>query len=611
MSSETMKNTRPPKGGLGMGGGPRGGMGLAEKPKNFKGSIKKLFSFSEKYRIFFVIAIILAVVSATFTLIGPGYLSEIVDLITVGLTGSIDMVAVLDIALFLVIIYILSLILGYTQSTIMAITTQRITKRMRSKVIAKLNKMPLSYFDTKPYGETLSIVTNDIDTIGTSLNQSLSSLISGVFTFVGAFILMLSTNWIMAIAGFLATIVGFSLMIVIITNSQKFFRANQNELSSLNGHIEEAYTGHTVIKAYNAEGMLQDKFNKNNKRLFEAGWKSQYISGLMMPIMSFVGNLSYVVVSIVGAVLAIEGYITFGVIVSFMIYIRMFTQPLSQLAQISTSMQSAAAASERVFDLLEREELADETGKTELSDDVRGDVSFKNVSFGYNPEKIIIKNFSAEITAGQKVAIVGPTGAGKTTLVNLLMRFYELNSGEISLDGVNIHEVTRESLRDRFSMVLQDSWIFEGTIFDNIVFNREDITLEQVKVACRAVGIHHTIKTMPSGYDTVMSDAALSAGEKQLLAIARAMVKDSDLLILDEATSSVDTRTEMLITAAMDKLAAKKTSFIIAHRLSTIKNADVIIVMKDGNVIESGNHETLLAKNGFYAELYNSQFEED
>ncbi len=610
MSNETKRNTAPPKGGMGMGG-PRGGMALAEKPKSFKASIKKLISFSKKYMIMFVIAIILAIVSATFTLIGPGRLSEIVDLITVGLTGSIDMVAVLDIALFLVVIYILSLILGYIQSTIMAITTQRITKRMRSKVVSKLGRMPLSYFDTKPYGATLSIVTNDIDTIGTSLNQSLSSLISGVFTFVGAFILMLSTNWIMAIAGLLATVVGFSLMIVIITNSQKFFKANQEELSSLNGHIEEAYTGHTVIKAYNAERLLLDKFNANNKRLFEAGWKSQYISGLMMPIMSFVGNLSYVVVSIVGAVLAVEGYISFGVIVSFMIYIRLFTQPLSQLAQISTSMQSAAAAAERVFDLLEREELSDETEKTELANDVRGDVSFKNVSFGYNPDKIIIKDFSAEITAGQKVAIVGPTGAGKTTLVNLLMRFYELNSGKITLDSVDISDVTRDSLRDRFAMVLQDSWIFEGTIFENIVFNREDITIDQVKDACKAVGIHHTIRTMPGGYDTVMSDAALSAGEKQLLAIARAMVKDSDLLILDEATSSVDTRTEMLITAAMDKLATKKTSFIIAHRLSTIKNADIIIVMKDGNVIESGNHEVLLAKNGFYAELYNSQFEED
>ncbi|ONI38180.1 ABC transporter [Candidatus Epulonipiscium fishelsonii] len=595
-----------------MDGGPMGGRGrisVGEKPKDFKKGLYKLIAYSRKYIPAVIIALILSGMAVMFSLIGPNKLSEMTNLITHGMNSTIDTHEIVKIAMFLMSIYTLSLIFGYAQAFIMTTVSQRISKTLRRDIVLKLNKLPLSYFDTRTYGDILSRVTNDVDTIGTSLNQSLSSVISGILTFVGSLVLMLWTNWAMAIGGFIATWVGFMLMGMIIKNSQKFFRQQQAQLGILNGHIEETFTGHTVIKAYNAEAQEINTFEQMNNTLFLSAWKAQYISRLMMPVMGFVGNLSYVVVCIIGAFLVLEGKTEFGTIVAFMVYIRLFTQPLSTLAQAATTLQSAVASSERVFALLEEEELSPEISDQKLEATIKGNITFKNIEFGYNKDKIIIKNFSATIKAGQKVAVVGPTGAGKTTLVNLLMRFYELNAGEILLDGIPISKITREQLRSIFAMVLQDTWLFEGTIKQNIAYNKTDVTDEQIINACKSVGIHHMIKTLPKGYDTVLSQATMSVGEKQLLTIARAMVKNAELLILDEATSSVDTRTELLIQKAMDNLSEGKTSFIIAHRLSTIRNADIILVMKDGNIIESGGHAELLEKNGFYADLYNSQFE--
>lgn len=589
-------------------GGPAGGR-PGDKAKDFVGSLKKLFAYCGGYKPIMIMAILLAATSSIFSLMGPSRLSEITNLILEGMSTGIDIEAITSIGYFLAVIYGLGLLFGYVQGSIMAVVSQKICKKLRKEMTSKINRLPLSYFDKTSYGDTLSCFVNDIDTIGTSLNQSMSSIISGVLNFGGALILMIYTNWVMGLSGLVSTLLGFSLMGLMIAKSQKHFIAQQAKLGDLNGHVEESYTGHSIIKAYNKEAFVEKHFNEKNENLYESAWRAQFLSGMMMPIMNFTGDFSYVVVCIVGALLVLNGNISFGVIVAFMIYIRLFTQPLATLAQSVTTLQSAAAASERVFHLLEEEELIPEEVDLVEIKNIKGDVSFKNVAFGYSPEKMIITDFSAEIKAGQKVAIVGPTGAGKTTMVNLLMRFYEVNSGVIEIDGVPINSITRESLHDLFSMVLQDTWMFDGTIIENIAYN-QNVTKEEIVNACKSVGIHRTIKTMPNSYDTVMSNATLSTGEKQLLTIARAMVKKSELLILDEATSSVDTRTELLIAKAMDNLSEGKTSFIIAHRLSTIKNADVILVMKDGNIIESGNHDELLIKQGFYAELYNSQFEE-
>lgn len=595
-------------------GAPSGGAGdmtIGEKAKDFSKSIQQLVSYCKKYTPFIGGAIILAIVASVFSLIGPNKLSEITDLVTEGMMSGIDVSAVSKIGIFLAIIYSLSLLFGYGQGIIMAGVSQAISKSLRTDITKKINRLPLSYFDKQNYGDTLSRMSNDVDTIGTSLNQSLSSIVSGIFMFCGSFVMMLCTNWIMAIAGLLSTIIGFALMIIIITKSQGYFSRQQMELGEINGHIEEIYAGHTVVKAYNGEKQAKAEFHKMNSQLYTCAWKAQFLSGLMMPIMMFIGNLSYVAVCVTGAVLAMQGEISFGVIVAFMVYIRLFTQPLSTLAQAVTTLQSTAAASERVFEFLDEKELADEGEKTNHLDSVQGNISFKNVKFGYLPEKTIIKNFSADIISGQKVAIVGPTGGGKTTLVNLLMRFYEVNGGDITIDGVPIKELTRENVHSLFGMVLQDTWLFEGTVKENIIYSKEGVSDKEVIEACKAVGLHHFIKTLPNGYDTVLGDkSSLSAGQKQLVTIARAMVENADLLILDEATSSVDTRTEILIQNAIDKLCEGRTSFIIAHRLSTIKNADLILVLKDGDIIESGKHEELLSKKGFYAELYNSQFEE-
>ncbi|MDR7075984.1 ATP-binding cassette subfamily B protein [Neobacillus niacini] len=605
------ENMNSSKGMGGPGGHPGGPMGSpGAKAKDFKKTIKQLVTYCKVYLPIIIIALVLAMAGAIFNIIGPEMLSKITDLITEGLMTSIDLNAVVNLASILAFLYGLGFLFNYIQGFIMATVTQRVSKKLRTDISTKINRLPLKYFDSTSTGDVLSRVTNDVDMIGQTMNQSLSTLVSAITMFLGSLIMMFYTNWIMAISAVVSTILGFAFMTVIISKSQKYFAQQQKELGLLNGHIEETYSGHNVVKVYNAEKEAKDTFHEINTRLYNSAWKSQFMSGLMMPLMMFVGNFGYVVVSIVGAVLAVNDIISFGVIVAFMIYIRLFTQPLTQMAQAATNLQSTAAASERVFEFLAEEELANESEKREKLETATGDVEFKNVRFGYSEEKMVINNFSAVAKAGQKVAIVGPTGAGKTTLVNLLMRFYEINGGEILIDGVPIHALTRENIHDIFSMVLQDTWLFVGTIRENIVYSRQGVTDEEVKAACKAVGLHHFIKTLPNGYDTILDDKAnLSAGQKQLITIARAMVEHKPLLILDEATSSVDTRTELLIQQAMDKLTVGKTSFVIAHRLSTIKNADLILVMKDGDIIESGNHEELLLKNGFYAELYNSQFE--
>jgi len=593
-------------------GGPGGGpVGSGEKPKEFKKTWAKLISYSSRYIPVIILALVLSVGSTVITLIGPDKLSEVTDLITDGLMGEIDMPAIADIAIFLIILYALGALFNYIQGFIMNEVTQRICKGLRTGISEKINKLPLKYFDTTSYGDILSRVTNDVDTIGQTLNQSIGTLVSATTLFVGSLVMMLSKNIIMTGSAVAATIIGFALMIFIISKSQKYFTRQQQGLGEINGHVEEIYAGHSVVKVYNGTKKAEQEFDEINERLYESVWKSQFMSSLMQPLMAFVGNFGYVVVCVVGAALAIDGKISFGVIVAFMMYVRYFTQPLSQFAQAATSLQSAAASSERVFEFLGETELEDESAKSTVLTDVKGDVEFKNVKFGYNKDKTIINDFSAGAKAGQKIAIVGPTGAGKTTIVNLLMRFYEVDSGEIRIDGIPTSSLTRENVHDLFCMVLQDTWLFEGTVKENIIYSKEGVTDEQVVAACKTAGIDHFIRTMSHGYDTVLNDNAnISAGQRQLLTIARAMVENAPLLILDEATSSVDTRTEALIQEAMDKLMAGRTSFVIAHRLSTIKNADLILVMKDGDIIESGNHEALLAENGFYAELYNSQFEQ-
>ncbi|KZE72020.1 ABC transporter [Paenibacillus jamilae] len=593
-----------------MGSGPTEGMGTGKKANDFRKNIRQLLSYIKAYAPMIILSMVLALAGSVFNVIGPDKLSDIANLIQEGIVTGIDINAIEKIVLVLVVLYGLGLIFNYFQGFITVTVSQRLTKKIRTELSQKINHMPLKYFDATSYGNVLSRVTNDVDTIGQTLNNSLGTLVSALATFVGALIMMLYTNWIMTITGIIATVIGFSLMTVIMKHSQKYFVAQQAELGQINGHIEETYAGHNVVKVYNGERAAKEVFHDINGRLYTNAWKSQFMSGLMMPVMMFIGNFGYVAVCIVGALLVNQHVITIGTIVAFMVYIRLFTQPLSQLAQAATNLQSAAAASERVFEFLGEEELADESDKTVRLDNAKGDVVFEHVRFGYNEDHMIIKDFSMKAKAGQKIAIVGPTGAGKTTLVNLLMRFYELNGGEIYIDGTPISQLTRENVHKLFCMVLQDTWLFEGTIRENIVFSQEHVTDEQIEAACRAVGLHSFLKTLPQGYDTVLDDKAnLSAGQKQLITIARAMIKDAPMLILDEATSSVDTRTELLIQQAMDRLTVGKTSFVIAHRLSTIKNAGLILVMKDGNIIETGNHEELLSKGGFYADLYNSQFE--
>ena len=524
---------------------------------------------------------------------------------------TMDLAAAKRIIITLVCLYLLSAIFGYIQSYSMTTVSNDFAKDLRTRISVKINKLPLKFFDSHEIGDILSRVTNDVDTIAQNLNQSLATLISSVTLFIGSIIMMFTTNWVMAITAILSTLFGFTFMISILKKSQKYFIARQEELGNINGHIEEIYSGHNVVECYNAKGEVTKTFDELNGRLRECNKKSQFLSGLMQPMMGFIGNFGYVMVCIVGALLTMKGHITFGVIVAFMIYVRLFTNPLSQIAQAMTSLQTTAAASERVFEFLDEKEMTDESNKTKVLDKtkVKGDIEFKNVKFGYDDSRLIIKDFSASAHPGEKVAIVGPTGAGKTTMVNLLMKFYEINSGDILIDGVSIRDLTRENIHDLFVMVLQDTWLFDGTIRDNIKFNQENITDEEIWTACKTVGVDHFIKTLPGGLDCIIGENdSISGGQKQLLTIARGMIENAPFLILDEATSNVDTRTEELVQKAMDKLMEGRTSFIIAHRLSTIKNANLILVMNEGNIIEQGTHEELMKKNGFYADLYNSQF---
>ena len=598
------------------------GRGAVEKPQDFGGVMKKLVHFCRHYIPAIIVALVLGAIGTVCQIVGPDKLKDMTNEIAKGLPalvngkpvlGAIDMNAVTHIAWLLAALYVGYAVLCYVQSWMMANVTQRTAQELREAISVKINKLPLKYFDKVSYGDVLSRITNDVDAIGQTLGQSVGSLITSVTLFVGALIMMFYNNVIMTVCAIVSSLVGLLIMGVIMKVSQKYFSRQQIALGDVNGHVEEMYAGHTVVKAYCGEADSIRAFEKYNGDLYDSGWKSQFLSGLMMPLMNFVGNFGYVVVCVVGAVLAMDGKIEFGVIVAFMMYIRLFTQPLSQFAQAFQNLQRCAAASERVFGFLEEPEMADESDKQALlgvnGKPVRGDVEFSHVKFGYDPSKTIINDFSASVKSGQKVAIVGPTGAGKTTMVNLLMRFYEISGGSIAIDGVDTKSVPRWNVHDQFSMVLQDTWVFHGTVRENIAYSKPGVTDKQIEDACKAVGLHHYIMSLPNGYDTVLDDkATLSQGQKQLLTIARAMVEDAPILILDEATSSVDTRTEELIQKAMDALTVDRTSFVIAHRLSTIRDADMILVMNHGDIVESGTHEELLAKGGFYADIYNSQF---
>ena len=590
------------------------GMPVAmSKEKVTKGTWSKLLKYCKNYWAFIIIAIICACGGTVLTLIGPDKISEITDTITKGImpNAKMDMDKIKSTAMILAVLYGVGAILSATQGLIMSTVTQCVSRKLRNDISVKINKLPMNYYHHNSTGDVLSRVTNDVDMIATSLNMSIGTMVSAVTLFAGSLIMMIKTDVVMTIAGVLSTLLGFVLMMVIMKHSQKYFTKQQMNLGAINGHIEEIYSGHTVVKAYNGEDKANKQFDELNEALRNSGFKAQAMSGLMMPLMTFIGNFGYVTVCVVGAALAMNGNISFGVIVSFMMYIRYFTQPLSQLAQAFQQLQSAGAASSRVFEFLGEEEMQDESNKKAIITNTKGDVEFSHVRFGYEPDKIIINDFSAKAKAGQKIAIVGPTGAGKTTLVNLLMRFYEINSGEIKIDGVSTADIKREDVHSKFCMVLQDTWLFEGSIRENLIYCSENKSEKKMREACKAVGLDHFIRTLQNGYDTILNDQInLSQGQKQQLTIARAMIADKPILILDEATSSIDTRTEQKIQKAMDELMKNRTSFVIAHRLSTIKNADLILVLKDGDIIESGNHQELMSKNGFYADLYNSQFEQ-
>lgn len=581
------------------------------KSKNFAKSLKQILHYCRPFWVPVGIALLCAMGGTILTLLGPDRLSDMTDLIGEGILGDLDMEAIMSIGFTLIAFYAASFLLSLCQGWIMAYVTQKLSKNLRTDISGKINRLPMWFYNRTSTGDILSRVTNDVDTIAQSMNQSIGTMVSAATLLIGSLIMMLTTNVILTVTAVLASLIGFVLMFVIMGHSQGYFTRQQKHLGELNGHIEEIYAGHTVVKAYNGEKAAKNTFVKMNENLRDSGFRAQALSGLMMPIMTFIGNFGYVAVCVAGAMLVMNGRISFGVIVAFMMYVRYFTQPMSQLAQAAQAMQSAAAAGERIFEFLGAEEMPDESGKTKKLGKAQGYVEFRHVRFGYeDSDHVIIKDFSAEAKPGQKIAIVGPTGAGKTTIVNLLMRFHEIQAGEIRIDGVPTGELTRENVHDQFCMVLQDTWLFEGTVRENLVYCMQNVSDETMQNACRAVGLDHFIRTLPHGYDTILNDQVnLSQGQKQQLTIARAMIADKPMLILDEATSSVDTRTELVIQNAMDELMKNRTSFVIAHRLSTIKNADLILVLKDGDIIESGTHEELLAKGGFYAELYNSQFE--
>ncbi len=590
---------------------PHGNTKAMKKEKADLKALKKIAVYCKRYLFAIIVALIFAVGGSVATIIGPEKIGELMNLLTDGIIVGVDMSAFVEICIMLIIIYATGAALSYGQQFIMATVTQKTGKRLRRDIDCKINKIPLNYFDTTTKGDMLSVVTNDVDVIGQTLASSTANLISALALFVGVVYKMFATNWILALITIGASLFGFAAMAVVLSKSQKYFNRKQIDLGEMNGRIEEVYTNHNVVSVFGAKKYEKDRFESINKKLYEDNWKSQILSGMMMHIMTFVGNLSYVLIFVVGVAFIVSGNdtVTLGTIMSFVLYSKLFSQPLSTLAQSMTYFQQASAASKRVFGLLEQEELSDESGKTARLETVRGDVSFKDIRFGYLPDKEIIHGFSAELKSGQKVAIVGPTGAGKTTVVNLLMRFYELDSGDITVDGVSVRDMKREDVHALFDMILQDTWLFDGTVRENLVYNKEGVTDARLDEACAAVGLKHFVETLPNGYDTVLDDKLnLSEGQKQQLTIARAMIKDSPLLILDEATSSVDTRTELVIQKAMDELTKGRTSFVIAHRLSTVKNADVILVLDKGDIVETGDHETLLEKGGYYAELYNAQF---
>ena len=649
--------------------GPRGN-GNIEKSKDFKGTLIKTFNNLGKWKYVLIFALGMATLSAILALVAPNKLSDLTDEITLGITPNIteniikdimtsddvamedkmalqsliadledsgkelddilleldnlpdsiysiikpkmNMVKIKNMALVLAIIYILSSIFSYIESILTTIIANKYAYKLRRDISKKINKLPLRYFDTHETGDVLSRVTNDIDTVSQTMNNTIASLVSSITLLIGSIIMMFVTNWQMALTAIISSLFGFMFMAIILSKSQRYFTQRQVELGNLNAHIEEIYSGHSVVKVYNADIEAMEEFDKLNKNLYVCNKKSQFLSGIMQPLMGFIGNFSYLAVCVIGAILVSEDIITFGVIVAFMIYVRLFTNPLTRIAQSMTQLQSMTAAGERVFEFLEETEMPDESNLAKKLDreSVKGEIVFKDVKFGYDKNRTIIKNFNAMVKPGQKIAIVGPTGAGKTTLVNLLMKFYDINDGDIIIDGVSTKNLTRENIHDLFIMVLQDTWLFEGTIRDNLKFNKKNVTDEEIMKVCKTVGVDHFIKTLPGGLDANVGDNdTISQGQKQLLTIARGMIENAPFLILDEATSNVDTRTEELVQKAMDKLTSGRTSFIIAHRLSTIKNADLILVMKDGNIIEQGSHDILLKKNGFYAELYNSQFD--
>jgi len=628
------KETRIPRPGPGGMRGPGRGRMPAEKAKDFKSATKRLFQELKGYRIIMLFALILAFIGAGLTISAPKQLTKLTDEISNGLVINKDdfisieqkdapnitvnepkmnQKRIEEITIVLIVMYICSAIFSYIQNIEMTKVSNYFARDLRDRISKKINKLPLKFFDKHQTGDVLSRVTNDVDTIAQSMNQSMGTLITSITLFFGSIIMMLATNVVLALTAIGSSLIGFFGMSFILKNSQKYFVARQVELGKLNGHIEEIFSGLNVVKVYNGKKEADKKFDELNNKVYECNRKSQFLSGLMPPMMGFIGNFGYVAVCIVGALLTMNTGMSIGIIVAFMVYVRLFTHPLSQIAQALTAFQTAAAASERVFEFIDENELEEENNITKYLEKskVKGKIEFDNVSFTYDSnDKPTIYNFTATALPGQKVAIVGPTGAGKTTMVNLLMKFYNIDSGDIKIDGVSTRDLTRENIRELFTMVLQDTWLFEGTIKENIAYNMKNITDEKIKEVCEEVGLHHFINTLPKGYDSVLSENdGISAGQKQLLTIARGMIEDSPFLILDEATSNVDTRTEELVQEAMDKLSRDKTSFIIAHRLSTIKNADLILVMKEGNIIEQGNHEELISKNGAYAELYNSQFE--
>ena len=604
--------------------GPMGGRRAVEEPHDFGKVMGKLVNYCRNYLPVIIIALILGAAGTVCQIVGPDKLKDMTNEIVKGLPAivngrpvmnSVDFGTVGHIAWTLVALYVGYAVLGYVQSWMMANVTQRTAQRLRESISVKINKLPLKYFDKVSYGDVLSRITNDVDAIGQTLGQSLGSLITSVTLFVGALVMMFYNNVIMTLCAIGASLIGLIIMMAIMKSSQKYFARQQMALGDVNGHVEEMYAGHLIVKAYNGEADSIRRFEKYNSDLYESGWKSQFLSGLMMPLMNFVGNFGYVVVCVVGAALALDGQIEFGVIVAFMMYVRLFTQPLAQFAQAFQNLQRCAAAAERVFGFLEEPEMEDESGKSALlganGHEVKGDVEFSHVQFGYEPGKPIIHDFSASVKAGQKVAIVGPTGAGKTTMVNLLMRFYEISGGSIAIDGVDTKSVPRWNVHDQFSMVLQDTWVFRGTVRENVAYSKPGVTNKQIEDACKAVGLDHFIRSLPDGYDTVLDDkSSLSQGQKQLLTIARAILSDSRIMILDEATSSVDTRTELSIQTAMDNLMRGRTSFIIAHRLSTIKNCDRILYIGNKGIMESGSHDELMAKKGLYYQLYTTQAKE-